>query len=44
MTESRLYRQAAVRAGEPGVASVLDELERVLIEVANSPPPVRRAS
>ena len=34
---NRLYRQTAARAGEVGVASVLDDLERVLIEVANSP-------
>ncbi|MCL4523508.1 MAG: hypothetical protein M1453_14985 [Acidobacteria bacterium] len=35
--ENRLYRQTAMNAGEAGVASVLDELERVLVEVANSP-------
>ena len=35
--ENRLYRQTALNAGETGVASVLDELERVLVEVANSP-------
>lgn len=34
---NRLYRQAALRAGEPGVASVLEDLERVLVEVAMSP-------
>ncbi len=34
---NRLYRQAAVRAGENGLASVLDDLERVLVEVTNSP-------
>jgi hypothetical protein len=34
---NRLYRQAALRAGEPGVASVLEDLERVLVEVAASP-------
>jgi hypothetical protein len=34
---NRLYRQAAVRTGEPGVARVLEELERVLVEVANGP-------
>lgn len=34
---NRLYRQTAQRAGETGVASVLDELERVLVEIANSP-------
>jgi hypothetical protein len=37
VTENRLYRQAALTAGDPAVASVLDELERVLVEVANSP-------
>jgi hypothetical protein len=34
---NRLYRQAAAHAGEPGVASVLDELERLLVEVAHGP-------
>jgi hypothetical protein len=34
---NRLYRQAAARAGEPAVASVLDDLERVLVEIANGP-------
>jgi anti-sigma factor RsiW len=38
--ENRLYRQTALNAGEVGVASVLDQLERVLVEVANSPPEV----
>jgi hypothetical protein len=33
----RLYRQSARRAGDMGVASVLDDLERILIEVANGP-------
>jgi len=37
VTENRLYRQTALTTGEPGVASVLDDLERVLVEVANSP-------
>jgi hypothetical protein len=36
---NRLYRQAAVHANEPAVASVLDELERVLVEIAHSPQP-----
>jgi hypothetical protein len=35
--ENRLYRQTALNAGEAGVASVLEQLERVLVEVANSP-------
>lgn len=34
---NRLYRQAAVRNGDPAVASVLEDLERVLVEIANSP-------
>ena len=34
---SRLYRAAATRAGEPGVASVLEELERLLVDVAHRP-------
>jgi hypothetical protein len=40
VTENRLYRQTALTTGEPGVASVLDDLERVLMEVANSPSPM----
>lgn len=35
--ENRLYRQTALRTGDAGVANVLDELERVLVEIANSP-------
>jgi hypothetical protein len=34
---SRLYRAAATRAGEPGLASVLEEVERLLVEVAHRP-------
>lgn len=34
---NRLYRHTAARAGEAGLASVLEELERVLVEVAHSP-------
>jgi hypothetical protein len=34
---NRLFRLSARRAGEPGVANVLDELERVLLEVARGP-------
>ncbi len=37
LAANRLYRLAAVRTGEPGVARVLEELERVLVEVANGP-------
>jgi hypothetical protein len=34
---NRLYRQTALNSGEAGMASVLEQLERVLVEVANSP-------
>jgi hypothetical protein len=37
IASNRLYRQTAARAGDPGVATVLDDLERVLLEVAHSP-------
>jgi hypothetical protein len=37
LAENRLFRQAALRAGDGGVASVLDELERVLVEAAAAP-------
>jgi hypothetical protein len=37
LTESRLYQQTALRAGDHLVASVLDELERVLLEIAHAP-------
>ncbi len=39
LAENRLYRQAALRAGDTGVATVLDELERVLVEAAAAPEP-----
>jgi hypothetical protein len=34
---NRLYRRAAARLGDTGSAVVLEELERALIEIANSP-------
>ena len=34
---NRLYRQTAVRLGDRGMASVLEDLERALIEISNSP-------
>jgi hypothetical protein len=37
IAENRLLRQTAVREGEVSHASLLDELERVLLGVANSP-------
>jgi hypothetical protein len=35
--ENRLYRQTALKEGEQAMASTLDELERVLLDIANSP-------
>ena len=43
VTTSRLYRQDALDAGETSVASMLDELERNLIEIVHSPSPIRAA-
>lgn len=37
LDENRLYRQTALQEGDSGLASVLDELERVLLDVAHSP-------
>ena len=37
LTTSRLYRQDAIDAGEDSVASVLDELERNLLDIVHSP-------
>jgi len=34
---NRLYRQAAARNGDAAVAAVLEDLERVLVEIASSP-------
>jgi hypothetical protein len=35
---NRLYRHSAASAGEGTLAEVLDELERILVELANAPP------
>ncbi len=35
--QNRLYRQTANRNGDAAAASVLDELERMLVEIAHSP-------
>ena len=43
LEENRLYRQTALRDGDAGLASVLDELERVLLDVAHSPEEVTPA-
>jgi hypothetical protein len=37
VAENRLYRQTAARSGDTRVASVLDELEPVLLEIAHGP-------
>jgi len=37
VSANRLYRQTAARAGEPALTAVLEELERVLAEVAAGP-------
>ncbi len=37
LESNRIYRQAAERAGEPGLANVLDDLELTLLEVVHSP-------
>jgi hypothetical protein len=43
LAASRLYRQDAIAAGEQSMASVLDELERSLIEIVHSPAKVSDA-
>jgi hypothetical protein len=37
LAANRLYRQTASRGSEPAVASVLEELERLLLDVAHGP-------
>lgn len=37
LSENRLYRETAQQQGDAALASVLDELERVLLDVAHSP-------
>ena len=37
IASNRLYRQTAVDMGQANVADLLDELERVLVEVARGP-------
>lgn len=43
LEENRLYRQTALQEGDAGLASVLDDLERVLLDVAHSPQEVTPA-
>ena len=37
LSENRLYRQTATTAGEAGLVGILEDLERVLLEVVHSP-------
>jgi len=37
VSESRLYRQTAMHTGDTAVADVLDDLDRVLLEIAHAP-------
>jgi hypothetical protein len=37
VTENRLYRQTAEHTGDAAVASVLDELDRVLLDITHAP-------
>jgi hypothetical protein len=37
VTETRLYRQTAARTGDARIAGVLDELERVLVDITHAP-------
>lgn len=41
--ENRLYRQTALHDGDTAMANTLDELERVLLDIANSPDEVTPA-
>jgi hypothetical protein len=43
LEENRLCRQTALEQGDAGLANVLDELERVLLDVAHSPQSVTPA-
>jgi hypothetical protein len=43
VTETRLYRQTAARTGDTRIAGLLDELERVLVDIRNSPSQVTPA-
>lgn len=37
LEENRILRQSAVRAGDPAIVDLLEDLERILLEVENSP-------
>src|SRR5262249_43940173 len=40
--ENRLYRQTALQTGNPEIAGVLDELERVLVDISHQPSEMSR--
>jgi ParB-like chromosome segregation protein Spo0J len=37
VAESRLYRQTALRTGDAAVAGLLDDLDRVMLDITHSP-------
>jgi len=41
-SNNRLYKQTAIRNGDETIAGFLDELERLLVEIANSPDTIDR--
>ena len=43
LEENRLYRQTALEEGDTALAALLDELERVLLDVAHSPEEITAA-
>ena len=43
VSSNRLYRQTALKTGDTMVASVLDDLEPILLEIAHSPSKVSAA-
>lgn len=43
LPDNRLYRQSLANSGDPMLAAALDHLERVLLEVSNSPGPLSGA-
>jgi hypothetical protein len=43
VASNRIYRQTALHAGETGLAEVLDELERVLLQIEHSPSSLSQA-
>ncbi|MCI0353212.1 MAG: hypothetical protein L0Z53_27660 [Acidobacteriales bacterium] len=43
LSANRLYRQSAAQAGDANVAGVLEQLERVLIEIAHRPSKLSKA-